>query len=467
VRIKEIVDKFGEVKVLVIGDVMLDEFVYGDTKRISPEAPIPVVHVKRMDYTLGGAGNTANNVASLGGKCALLGVVGDDSDGLKVKDICKEKGISDLLVIDSSRPTIKKSRVVSRVQHVVRVDREESHKVSEDIESVLMGRIKDFDADVVIVSDYNKGLITPGLMEEIKKLGKKVIADFKPVNRELFKDVLVITPNLKEAQELGSLKVSGEDELNVLGNKLKDEFRSNVLITRGPDGVSLFGNSVVHIPSKAREVYDVSGAGDTVVSALALSIGAGASLEGACIVANTAGSLVVEKLGTATITRGELLGGTGHSKIKTREQITEIVRDLRNKGSKVVFTSGYFDILHIGHARYLQESKAKGEILVVGLNTDDSIRRKHGPSRPIVNEKERAEMLASLKAIDYIVFFNEDTPLEILKSIQPEVYTKGSNWKKEDLPETPFIESYGGEVVLIDLVSDRSTADIINKIKRM
>jgi len=304
-------------------------------------------------------------------------------------------------------------------------------------------------------------------MEEIKKLDKKIVADFKPVNKELFKDVFIITPNLKEAQELGSLKVSDEEEINVLGNKLREEFRSNILITRGPDGVSLFGKSVVHIPSRAREVYDVSGAGDTVVSALALSIGAGVSLEGACIIANTAGSLVVEKLGTATITRGELLGGTGHSKIKTREQITEIVRDFKNKGNKVVFTSGYFDILHIGHARYLHESKAKGNVLVVGLNTDESIRRKHGPSRPIVNEKERAEMLASLKAVDYIVFFDEDTPLDILRCIQPEVYTKGSNWKKEDLPETSFIESYGGEIELIDLNSDRSTADIINKIKRM
>ncbi|MFH1770951.1 MAG: D-glycero-beta-D-manno-heptose-7-phosphate kinase [archaeon] len=465
-HLKNIIKNFPNKKILVIGDVMLDKYIHGDVSRISPEAPVQIVQAKKELYVLGGAGNVVSNLAALNAQVTFISSIGKDKEARILKKILDQKKIKYKL-IETNRPTIVKTRVVGRKQHLLRIDYENYEELKSDkIIKLVQKEIKKVDA--VIISDYAKGLITKELVNKIVSFakGRPIIADTKHSEKLFYKGVSIITPNEKEAYE-----ISGADkktEIILVMKKLEKTLGCKVLITRGEKGMSLLKqNQLIDIPTKAKEIYDVSGAGDTVISALALSIVSGASLEEAAIIANHSAGIVVGKFGTETTSLKELLSvfEKEDSKIKKKDQIEIISRELKKQGKKVVFTNGCFDILHVGHVKLLEKAKEHGDILILGLNTDASIKRLKGPSRPIIKEMERAEMLAALECVNYVVLFNEDTPVELIKKVRPNIHIKGGDYKTKDMPETKYVEKFGGKVVLIPLVKGFSTTDIIKKIK--
>lgn len=471
IDIKDIITNFYNKKVVVVGDIMLDEFLFGDVKRINPEAPVPVLSVTNRLFKPGGAANVSNNLVDLGAKSYIIGRIGnDESANILIKEF-KKLGINHNLIVDKSMPTIRKVRSIAKNQQLLRVDFEEKKYLEEKHVDKIIKNIKEIKPDIIIVSDYNKGFITKKLMDELKKLAIRIICDLKPENKELFKNVFLIKPNLKEAQELSGIK--GEDDFHVeaIGKKLMEEFNSNVMITRSEKGMSLFekNGKIYHIPTKAQEVYDVTGAGDTVIATLALSLSANATLEEATIISNHAAGIVVKKIGTATITSDELIQSLNHDfgKIKTRDEIKSIVEDLKLKMKKIVFTNGCYDILHLGHISLLKEAKKQGDILIVGLNTDESVKTIKGPTRPINNENDRADVIASIEGVDYVVLFNEKTPEKIIKMIKPDIHVKGGDYNPYDykkMPEAKIVHSYGGKVHIVKTVDGKSTTNIINKI---
>ena len=473
-KIKQTLDNFKGKRILVIGDVMLDRYIIGEVTRISPEAPVPVIKVSKELHVPGGASNTASNVSSLGGKAYLAGIIGDDNAGKILTDLLKKKNIeTNGLVIDKERPTIQKTRVVGQPQQIVRIDYEEDEKVSPEIEEKLIDYIRTIlnEIDVVVISDYAKGVVTKNLASNIITLcnesKKPIIVDPKPSNLELFKGATLVTPNQKEASLMTGMENKLENVV-VMGEKIKDILNSNVLITKGEYGSSLIElkGDIIHIPTKAKEVYDVSGAGDTVVAALALSIAAGADLKYAAVIANHAAGIVVGKAGTATTTVKEILSlfEKEESKTKTLDELKDIVKDLKSKGKKIVWTNGCFDILHVGHVKYLQKAKELGDVLILGLNTDESVRKIKGPTRPILKEEERAEMLSALSCIDYIVFFDEETPIIPITELKPDIVVKGSDYKEEDVVGNELMKKTGGRVELVPVVEGFSTTNIIKKI---
>jgi len=459
--------KFNQTKkIAVIGDIIIDEFIFGSVKRISPEAPVPILRSKNKEFRLGGAANVANNIISLGGECILIGRVGNDS---LIKELLEQNKINFDLIIDKSFETIKKTRFIADTQ-LLRVDEEEIKSANSDEIKEIVKKIVDY--DIIIISDYAKGMITKELMDILRELNKIILVDPKVSNPELFKDIFLLKPNLEETKKTLKINVENEKELEKATEKLQQDYNSNILITRGKEGMSLFelGKNPLHIPTQAKEVYDVTGAGDTVIAVIGLSLASGKKLEEAVILANHAAGIAVSKIGTATVTEKELFSDIEkeNRKIKSRQEIIEIVNDLKKKGKKIVFTNGCFDILHIGHTRLLQKAKSFGDILILGLNTDESVKRLKGPSRPIVNEKERAEVLSALEFIDYIVFFDEDDPCKIISEIKPDIHVKGGDYDPNDyenMPEAKVVHDYGGKVEIIKIIEDKSSSSIIEKIK--
>ena len=463
-HLKRGINNFHKKRVLIVGDVMLDKYISGDVSRISPEASIPVVKVKKENYVLGGAGNVASNIISLGAKCVLVSSIGDDKEGVLLKKLLKNKGIKSKLTI-VKKPTIVKTRIIG-TQQLLRVDYENTDEIhSSELLKAVRKEVKN--CDIVIISDYAKGVITKKLVEEIvSSTNVPIIADPKHSEISYYRGVSIITPNESESYSLSLQNV--DVPLVRVAKILEEELNCKTLITRAEKGLSLLkDDNLVDIPTVAQEVYDVSGAGDTVISVLALAISSGASLEESAIIANHAAGIVVSKFGTATVSKNELLSKFEEedTKIKTFDEIVNIRKKLKKTCKKVVFTNGCFDILHVGHVKLLRKAKAFGDVLILGLNTDKSIERLKGPERPIIKENERAEMLAALEIVDYIVFFNEDTPVEIVKKIKPNIHVKGGDYKKNDMPETRFVEKYGGKVEILPLVKGFSTTNIIEKIK--
>ncbi|MFC1648863.1 D-glycero-beta-D-manno-heptose 1-phosphate adenylyltransferase [Nanoarchaeota archaeon] len=462
----KIIDSFSGKKILVIGDIILDKYVFGDVSRLNPEAPVPVLRAKKTEYRLGGAANVAHNIAALGGDCTIVGRVGKDYSKDELIKEFKKTNIKHKLVESKDYPTIKKTRMVAQHQQLVRVDWEETTPLSDaEVKQALTLVIGKY--DLIVVSDYGKGMIVPELMKGLKNLGVPIIADMKPENMEMFKGIMALTPNIKEGREM-----TGKKDPDRIGSKLVKMLNSNIILTRGGDGISLFlKNGKSHyIPTKAKEVYDVSGAGDTVLATLALGVASGLNLYEAVMIANQAAGIVVGKLGTATVTASELKQGFSiqDSKILDRKHMKEIVKSLQKQGKKVVFTNGCFDILHTGHIQLLRQAKSFGDILVLGLNTDASVKRFKGKDRPINNEKDRAEVLAGLESVDYVVFFDEDTPVEIVGELRPDIHVKGGDYNPNDyknMPEAKTVHDYGGEVKIIKIVDGKSTTNIINKMK--
>ncbi len=459
---REIIENFKGKRILVIGDVMLDKYIYGSVTRISPEAPVQVVKVEKESYVPGGAANAACNIAALGGTVYLVGFVGKDPEAGILANLLAEKGvISDFAIWNA--PTIQKARVVGHTQQLLRIDYESEPSINA---KDVIEKIKKFiaAADIIVISDYAKGIVNEEVMKTVLSCGKKVIVDPKPKNLKLYKGAFLIKPNFAEAKE-----ITGKQDIMEIGRALQEQTGANILITRGKEGMSLFETNGVdmHIPTEAREVYDVSGAGDTVTASIALAVAVGVELKEAAIIGNHAAGIKVGKAGTATVSAKELLQKfeKEETKTKTFEEIKQIAEDLRKKGKKIVFTNGCFDLLHIGHTRLLQFAKSHGDILILGLNTDSSIKKLKGPSRPVTPQEERAEILSALSYIDYIVFFDEDTPLNLITTVKPFIIVKGGDYTRETTVGHELVESYGGRIEIFKTLNGYSSSKIIGKLQ--
>lgn len=463
-NLKEIIEEFPKKRIVVVGDVMLDKYIYGEVDRISPEAPVPIVKVEKEVYELGGAANVAANVVSLGGKAFLFGYIGSDYSGKILSNEINKKGIKYNLPEVLSQTT-RKTRVISNNHQVTRIDREDHANVMKEFENKFAECILKSNPDVIIISDYAKGTITNNLISRIKNKGIKILVDPKPKNNVNYSGVYLITPNLKEAIEMSGLKNVSE-----AGKSLQKSYLSNILITRGKEGMTLFeGKEEVNFPTQAKEVYDVSGAGDSVVATLALGISSRIDLKDSVFLANTVAGIAVSKAGTATVSKSELeqVIEKEYTKLKSLEELKEIRVDLKRKGKKVVFTSGCYDILHPGHIELLKIAKSYGDVLVLAINGDkSSFFKTKGDDRPILNEDERVRVLSGLESIDYITTFDEDTPLRIIRELKPDVKIKGGTYIKERVSEEDkFIKSYGGVAEYIGMIGDFSTTKLINKIR--
>lgn len=469
--------------VLCIGDVMMDRFVYGGVERISPEAPIPVFLVSREKHMLGGAGNVVANIRALGGTAVLLAVVGDDINGREVKAQLEAQGIGAALEIAADRFTTVKSRFVSGGQQMLRVDREKTQPISAEVEDrILQSAEKAMQTiGAVILSDYGKGMLTDRVIEGVirtaQRLGKPVIVDPKGRDFTRYRGATVVTPNRKELETATGMTAGSDDEVRAAAMKLiLDCGISTVMATRSQDGMSVISADAepLHIPAQVREVFDVSGAGDTVVATFALALAAGVRLENAAQLANVAAGIVVGKTGTATARPDEMMQVLEDSASVARQikragkcvsiaAAGEQAERWRVRGAKVGFTNGCFDLLHPGHLTTLQQAKAACDYLVVAINSDASVKRLKGPTRPVQDQNARAAILSALACVDLVVIFEEDTPIEALKAIRPDVLVKGGQYKLEEVVGYDLIASWGGKVVRADMADGFSTTNTIAK----
>jgi D-beta-D-heptose 7-phosphate kinase / D-beta-D-heptose 1-phosphate adenosyltransferase len=470
--------------VLCVGDLMLDDFVYGEVSRVSPEAPVPVIAVRREEKVIGGAGNVARNLAGLGARCLFVAVIGaDEAADLVNRTIASFAGaIEPHLVVDATRPTSRKVRFVSEhySAHLLRADWEVAKPVSGEIEALLIERVAALvpRADAIVLSDYAKGVLTPRLIrtviEAAARLGKPVVVDPKGTDFSIYRGVTVITPNRKELAESTRMPVGTEHEIVAAAAAIRDACGARaVLVTLSEEGMLLDaqGAEPVHVPAYPVRVRDVSGAGDTVAAVLAALLATGADFEAATRAANAAASVVVGKRGTATVTVAELRSRIlPAAALAAEEKIAfdpgvavERVREWRGNGLRIGFTNGCFDILHPGHVHLLTRARAVCDRLVVGLNSDASVKRLKGAERPIQDVHARAGVLAALEAVDLVAIFEDDTPLDLIRRLRPSVLVKGGDYRKETVVGHELVEADGGEVILIDLVPGHSTTRIVER----
>jgi D-beta-D-heptose 7-phosphate kinase / D-beta-D-heptose 1-phosphate adenosyltransferase len=478
--IPSLLGQFHDAEVVVLGDVMLDRFVYGKVDRISPEAPIPVMHIERSVDMPGGAGNVARNIAALGGKATLIGAVGSDSSARDLRNqLEKVPSIEARLIIDLSRPTTLKTRYVAERQQVLRVDAESRAALgTEYVQRVLTEFRKALStADIVVLSDYDKGVLSNEVTREVlsaaRQAGTPVLVDPKGQGFAKYAGATLLTPNLHELQVATGMECASDEQTVLAARRILDQGLCECLVvTRGKDGMTIVqkNGDVRHLRTLAREVYDVSGAGDTVVATLALGLAAGGALFDAASLANTAAGISVSKPGTAVVTTGELLASINQSsgradsgKIFALSRGVELVRSWRDEGLKVAFTNGCFDLLHPGHIALLEQARRTADRLVVGLNDDLSVRRLKGEGRPVQGEVARATVLASLKPVDAVVIFSEDTPLDLITAIEPDVLVKGADYALQDVVGADVVTARGGTVVLAELVEGHSTTRMVDR----
>ena len=460
--------------VLVFGDVMLDRYVSGSVDRVSPEAPVPVLKPIKEEIRLGGAANVALNLSSLGSKVSIIGISGKDSSSSQISNLLKENKIKNEIV-KSNLPTITKLRLLSSKQQLLRVDNEEEF-TKEDWNSAKQRFDKSIalnSNNLLIISDYGKGTLQdiPGLIKKAKKFKKIVLVDPKGNNFSKYKGADVITPNFSEfIGEVGAVK--SEREITTKAKSLINSLKLGaLLVTRGPEGMTLFNKEKGKVirsdfPTQAQEVFDVSGAGDTVIASIAAALSTGLDITSAVKLANVAAGIVVGKSGTATASISEIEAHfTGEGLVYSLKEAKKHSAMLRNNGKKVVFTNGCFDILHAGHVHYLEQAKELGDELVVGLNSDSSVKTLKGNGRPINNLEQRAKVLSSLQCVDRIVYFSDETPINLIKEIKPDVLVKGGDYKVKEVVGHKEIKSWGGRVKIIPLVPGLSTTNIIKKLK--
>ncbi len=476
---------FGPVRVLVVGDVMLDRYCEGQATRISPEAPVPAVRVHREFDRLGGAANVALNVKTLGAQCALLGIVSSDPSGKSVAEMLAAEGIENLLQIDEDGITTQKMRVLARGQQMIRLDFEEkaSDMAAKAVETAFETACKY--ADIVILSDYAKGSLQycQSMISTATKLGKPVVVDPKGTDFGKYQGATLLTPNLSEFSA-----VAGEcnDEAQISGHAqalCKSLHLKAILVTRSEKGMSLIelnkaANQAssqahcLHLPTAAKEVFDVTGAGDTVVATLAAALGAGMSLQDATALSNVAAGIAVAKVGTAAVTLKELQeqlattnkGSSAH-KLCSAQQLIDEVAKLKGMGKTVVMTNGCFDILHPGHIEYLERARALGDFLVLALNSDQSVRQLKGEGRPVNPLPTRARMLGALSCVDMVTEFDEETPEALISSVLPSILVKGGDYKVEQIAGAKQVQAAGGQVLVLDFLDGHSTTHLIEKIK--
>jgi len=465
-------------QVLVVGDVMLDQYVWGDVERISPEAPVPVLHAKLRDEKPGGAANVAMNLAGLGACVTLVGFAGGDDEQRMLEAILADRAIEPLLAPISGLRTTTKLRVLSGHQQMIRIDTESAAPISQaDHQGLLACALAHLpSASVVVLSDYAKGVLTEGLCQaiigEANKRHIPVLVDPKSRSFARYRGATAVCPNLKELAAATGEVTSDLDGLLGAGQKLVASLAVKfVVVTLGEKGIAVLRpDSRFHAPAAVRQVYDVSGAGDTVIATLALALASRIPVESAVQLANVAAGVVVGKVGTVPIQREELLGALSQGilpamdeKVVSLEPLLGRVSVWRSSGEHVVFTNGCFDILHIGHIRLLEEARRKGDRLIVAVNSDDSVRRLKGPLRPVVAERERAAVLAALSAVDAVVIFDESTPLRLIEAIRPDVLVKGGDYTEESVVGAREVRAWGGRVELIPLVGGVSTTRLIAK----
>lgn len=465
--------------ILVIGDVMLDTYYTGDVKRISPEAPVPVFRKKAERSVLGGAANVAANLVAAGQNVFMMAMVGNDENGNRLRKIFNDQGVDTSLVVSLERSTTEKTRfLASNNQQVLRLDVEDTYPLShDDGEGMLKALDEQIDRfNLIILSDYLKGLLTfeftQGVLQRAKAKNIPVIIDVKDPKVDKYKDAYLIKPNLKELQDLTGLTAKNDEEIIMTSQKLRELCNAKyILTTCGARGMVLVGTEEPYfIESVGKEVFDVTGAGDTTIAYLAACMVNGFDMQDAVDIANYAAGIQVSKVGTSSVYWNEIREHLANEEDATTHKIltgntVETFR-LDNADKKIVFTNGCFDILHVGHIRYMQEAAKLGDILVVGLNSDDSVRRLKGSERPINNQNERAEMLAALEFVDYVVIFDEDTPYKLIKTIQPDILVKGGDYAPDNVVGKDIVEARGGELRLLDFVEGKSTTNIIEKIKK-
>ena len=462
--------------ILVIGDLMIDHYLWGKCDRISPEAPVQVVNIQKESSLLGGAGNVINNLRALGSFVDVISVIGNDDVAIELKNLLNNIDVKDdMLVIEENRKTSKKSRLIASQQQVLRYDKESVEDISqnseEEIIEKLLANISKYDA--IILSDYGKGVLTPTLTKQIillaNKYQKKVFVDPKGKDYSKYKGAYTLTPNKKEAIEATNIDIKDENSLTIVIKKLKVDYDLDVsLITLSEQGIALFDEKLVIKPTVAREVFDVTGAGDTVIASIAFAISNGLDIQNAVNFANLAAGVVVGKIGSATASLDEIYEhesslhkSSSLSHIKTFEEIEKLVKELHKKGKKIVFTNGCFDILHVGHVKYLEVAKSYGDILIVGLNADSSVSKLKGNSRPINIQEDRAYILASLESVDYVVIFEEDTPYELIKLIKPNILVKGGDYEGKNVVGEDIVD----ELKLVQFIDGKSTTNTIKRIQ--
>lgn len=461
---------FEKAQVCVLGDVMLDRYWHGDTDRISPEAPVPVVNIVRMEDRIGGAGNVAANCQALGAHVTLLSCVGEDDNANQVKKLCLDHGIQPFLTSVPHCPTITKLRVLGRCQQLIRLDFERIfEKVSDRLYPVLESLIAK--CDILILSDYAKGVLTDPqpFIQCARTHHKPVIVDPKQNDWTLYQGATVLTPNLKEFQQAVGKKCTQDAEIEQEARFWLEKIDLQaLLVTRGASGMSLMLRTgpAVHIPAVTQEVYDVTGAGDTVTATFGTLLATGADFYTAAYWANKAAGIVVGKIGTATVHRAELTEEQAHRtthKIVSEKALLQLLQPLRQQGKRIVMTNGCFDILHPGHIQYLEQAKALGDIFIMAVNDDASVSRLKGPERPIHSLNHRMHVLAGLAAIDWVVSFSENTPQRLIATVLPDVLCKGGDYQVSEIAGAAEVLANGGEVKILPFLEGYSTTQTIEK----
>jgi len=482
------VTNLGSPNVLVVGDFMLDVYVYGDALRISPEAPVPVLKVRQTEYNCGGAGSVVNDLAALGAKTFCLGVIGEDKNGERLLEKLKTTGanVNGLKKL-SGRPTISKQRLIGLAQHrhqqqLFRIDEEVTDELPEKVCRGLMDsysrQIKA--VEIVCLQDYNKGLLGESLCREMislaKEAGKQVVVDpSMGGDYSKFRGATVMTPNRQEASAAVGFELDTKEAIARAGEQLCERFSLEaVVITLDKEGAYVkAGEMSEFIPTRPRSIYDVTGAGDMVLAMLATALASGCKYKLAVQLCNIAGGIEVEKFGVATVSIDEIVneiiserrGKDG--KVRSIESLVEELNWHRSQGEKIVFTNGCFDVIHRGHIEFLKFCRQQGDVVVLGLNSDSSVKSIKGPERPINNQHDRAWVLAAMEAIDYITVFDEPEPLNLIKQVRPDILVKGEDWSDKGVVGAEFVESYGGKVVLAPLVEGKSTTSVIEKMKKL
>jgi D-beta-D-heptose 7-phosphate kinase/D-beta-D-heptose 1-phosphate adenosyltransferase len=485
----ELVQRLGQPRVLVVGDLMLDRYVWGDAERISQEAPVILLHADKREERLGGASSVATMLRALGAKVTLAGVVGTDSNAEHIRQLLTDLGIDhDGVLSDSDRPTTVKERYIGRAQQrhaqqMIRVDYEVRAAVTgpieEQLQQVITHQLRK--SDIILISDYDKGVCTPGVMSSVvsgaQSLGLRILADpIRGTDYRKYRGLSALTPNRLEAGlATGRAIHTAEDALAAAEQIQKQLDLEAAVVTLDKDGMALVhrdGRKTVY-PTRPRQVYDITGAGDMVLSVLGMTLAAGADYGAAIRLANIAGGLEVEKIGVATVTRDEILRdllrggaqlGSGLEKLLSWEVLDHELKSRRRLGQRVAFTNGCFDVLHAGHVQFLQEARTQADLLVVGLNSDAGVRSLKGMNRPVNPAPARAHVLAALQAVDYVTIFEEPTPLALIQALRPDVLVKGADYRRDEVVGAKFVESYGGRVHLAPLREGFSTTKILERL---
>lgn len=471
------IDKFKDLKVLVIGDMMIDKYIIGTVSRISPEAPVPVLNQREIRRKLGGCGNVILNVCSLGAKVRAVGRIGDDAEGEFFREQMKKTGVDDRFIF-SDGSTIVKTRVSANNQQFIRIDEEDITPPSEGIMSDIRDNVTELmkDIDVVIISDYSKGFISEELAALIifaaRERNIPVLADPKGKSAAKYRGAFAITPNTKEFLDMtGLTSLPDENGIREAGIALCEENDLEYLIfTRSEKGISIIDRKAgtkSDFSAVVKEVVDVTGAGDTVAAVCALCIGSGFSMAHCAVISNLAASVVVSRFGTAQVSFAELAAECSgeENTCYSPGEVLEQIEARRREGKRIVFTNGCFDIVHAGHISSFRQARKFGDVLVVGLNSDESIKRIKGEKRPIVALENRMTMLSALDCVDYVIPFEDDTPQKLIEQVRPDVLVKGKDWEGKPVAGDSFVRSYGGEVRFIELEQGLSTTSIIEKIK--